>query len=364
MRWNFQDSLYLTAVLCLCLCCTGCAFHESPYVKMDNWAVRQNATLRHFAPYDLIYLPMTQLKPGEDSPMNWHKYGLSERGYNLTMHHTVQVFGKRVRVFAPFVHQVAPDTYRAYLQNPPQDAMESPLAFAIRDTLDALNHYFRNYHKPGRPFVLYGQGQGAHILYEAMRRCSNISRNNGFVAAYLPGLVGISVGRIHRDLARRGIRPATGEYDTSVIIAWNVLDWDGNDAAERPDSFVINPLNWLTDDDEAPATANRLSVAYDPTGDHTIKQKTEYKQLCGAAIDLDLGTLRLIPALQREQELEQVIAQGTAHGLFAGNIAENASKRVRQFIYQAQWHDDIPPVIPSAPEPPAVNPPPTVPLQQ
>ena len=49
---------------------TGCALHESPNTKMDNWAIRQNATLRHFAPYDLVYLPMTQLKPGEDSPMN------------------------------------------------------------------------------------------------------------------------------------------------------------------------------------------------------------------------------------------------------------------------------------------------------
>lgn len=364
MRWNFRDSLYLAAALCLSLLSTGCALHESPYTKMDNWAIRQNATLRHFAPYDLIYLPMTQLKPGEDSPMNWHKYGLAERGYNLAMHHTTRVFGKRVRIFAPFVHQVDPATYRDFLDNTPPDVMTSPLAFAVRDTLDALNHYFRNYHKPGRPFVLYGQGQGARILYEAMKRCPNISRRNGFVAAYLPGLVGISVDRIHRDLDRRGIRPAVGEYDTSVVIAWNVCDWDGNDAAKQPDSFVINPLNWQTDTTEAPASANRLSVAYDPTGDHTVKQQTEYQQLCGAAIDLDLGTLRLVPVPGREQELAQVIAQGTAHGLFTGNIAENASKRVRQFIYQAQWHDEIPPVIPSAPERPAVNPPPTVPIQQ
>ena len=70
MRWNFRDSLYLAAVLCLSLLSTGCALHESPNTKMDNWAIRQNATLRHFAPYDLVYLPMTQLKPGEDSPMN------------------------------------------------------------------------------------------------------------------------------------------------------------------------------------------------------------------------------------------------------------------------------------------------------
>lgn len=347
-----RKTLIHLLLLGLLLGCTGCTLlQESPYAHMDNWMVRQNATLRHFATYDMFFIPPTQLQPGEDSPMNWHKYGLAERCYNYTIHHTTRIFGNRVRVFAPFVHQLDPVTYRKFLLSPPLEVMSSPLGYAVEDAVRALEYYFAHYHKPGRPYILYGQGQGAHILYEAMKQCSKITPKSGFVAAYFPGLVGISAEQMRRDLGGRGIRPATGEYDVAVITAWNVYDWDGNDAIEDAGSYIINPLNWETDMSEASAETNAKSAAYDPLASPDIKQQTEYEQLCGAVIDVEDGTLRLLPAPNRDDELERVIRQGTTYGLFAGSIVENALKRVRQYTYRAQWNHELPPDIPVLPEP-------------
>ena len=98
-------------------------------------------------------------------------------------------------LFAPMVHQLDADGYARFLATAPMKPrvlMKSPLGHAVRDAVNALEHYLDNYHRDGRPYLLYGQGQGARILYEAMKRCPEVTPESGFVAAYPPRLAGIS----------------------------------------------------------------------------------------------------------------------------------------------------------------------------
>lgn len=348
----------LSAALTL-LFISGCR-STPPYAHYSNWALRQNAVPRYFAEYDLIYLYPTLLRDGEGSHMNWAKDGIAERIHSYAHFQTVKLFGNKVRVFSPMVHQLNHADYQKFLADPPRsrrDLLKSPLGPAIRDTVEALEFYLDNYHKDGRPFVLYGQGQGARLLYEAMRQCKAVTPGNGFVAAYLPGLVGVSAGRIEEDLSSRGIHPASGEYDLAAVAAWNIpdspLDYQGG--------FVINPLNWRTDSTPAPAELNQCALFYDPWSTDYISHRRALPRFCGAAISSEDGLLHIIP--NPAATPKTAVPGATPFGLFGGNVAANARLRVRQYIHRHNWNNELPPTLPAMPEgtKPARTPPP--PLQ-
>lgn len=340
IRKLFPLLLFAAAVLF-----SGCAT-ESPYRKFDNWALRQNAVPRHFAYYDLFFV-FPNVVPSEDSGyLNWTKHGVAELIHEYTTFQTAHCFSNKVRVFAPFVHQISPSVYRKFLATPYEKLEETPLWYAVRDAADALHYYLKNYHRPGRPFILYGQGEGARILYEALKLCDDITPETGFVAAYFAGLV-LPAEQIARDFRKRGIRLASGEFDTGVILAWNTQD----QIPVAPGSFVVNPLNWSTAPGIVPASANVYSVFSDPDADpHSRMKEFKIPAYCGAEITAS-------------GSLASVFKPGTKHpvsglaeyGLFTGNIVVNAEKRVRQYIYKSQWKDTLPPQMPPAPAAPRKN---------
>lgn len=336
----------ISCAVAMILLLSGCSTN-SPYEKFDNWVIRQNAVPRHFADYDLFFIYPTLLEPSEGEIMNWTKHGIAERVFDYTAFQTIKQFSNKVRVFAPFVHQTGPVIYRKLEQRFPQDVMKSPLAYAVQDTINALQFYLEHYHKPGRPYVLYAQEQGARVLYEALKRCETITPESGFVAAYFSGLSGITQEQIRKDFEERGIHPATGEYDTSVIALWNISLNAHDTGASKVISFSINPLNWQTDSTTAPASQNVFSIFYDPWAKtHTKEQEYKEQAYCGASISEKTGLLTLIPNPSAKQPPLSLLKQ-PQFGIFSGNLIANAEKRVKQYIYKNQWQNDLPPAVPA-----------------
>lgn len=350
-----QLAIIFTIFAMLLMVC-GCANH--PYEKYGNWVLRQNAVPRYFADYDLFYIYPTLLWPSEGEIMNWPEGDLVERVLDYSDFQTNVQFGKKVRVFAPLVHQLGENAYSRFLANPPSKSkamMKSAMGPAIRDTIEAIEFYLDNYHSKGRPYVMYGQGQGARILYEALKRCDAVKAEDGFVVAYLPGLVGISGEQIKKDFEDRDINLVTGEYDTGVIASWNVpgeeVDYDGG--------FVINPLIWECTNREAPPEKNVMAILYDPWTTNYTKQRLTIPALCGAVISPEDGLLHEIPNPDIPRP-DPAMYVSPPYGLFTGNLIVNAERRVKQYKYKYEWKGKLPPDLPELPHAPPFEDDPTL----
>ena len=216
----------------------------------------------------------------------------------------------------------------------PVDFAEGPLGPAIEDATEALRYYLKHCNHVGQPFILYGAEQGAVILYEAMKRCSDITPKNGFIAAYFLGIPYITAERIEHDFGSRGIKPAKGFNDIGVIAVCNTR-LPGEPLEKTfggPGRYVINPLNWRTDDEPAEPAENLGAVFPDGAMRLGAQFKT-IPRFCGAAVDPENGVVNVTHiAPPYKWRLGEREFRSDVWGLFAVNIRENAEDRVRMYI--------------------------------
>ena len=176
------------------------------------------------------------------------------------MHAVDSFYSGRLNFFSPYYRQVSMQSWA--LQN---TAMVR-LPLAIIDVKRSWDYYLAHLNQ-GRPFILAGFSQGAHILMEIMKEMpDSIARR--MVAAYTLGY------RVTKaDMAAcRHIRPALGATDTGVTICFNSVR---SPECEIPvvsggNQISINPVNWRTDTVSTPFVFygrkknDTLSVRNDP----------------------------------------------------------------------------------------------------
>ena len=362
---NMKRAILISMLAAVASVFTGCISSQKKalYYSMDNWVIRQNAVPRYFAVYDVFYVYPTMLDNSRVTYLNWSKPPLYDDIYNYTSTQTTEIFdtaanmkhkgeraasfevGSKVRVFAPFVHQVEYTKYMDLIKDDNYAGRKSPLRPGIKDTLRALNHYLKYYHKKGRPFILYGQGQGAIDLYEAMRRCPKVKPSNGFVAAYFTGIPRLTMEKINKDFNRRGIYAGVDEYSTGVVLSWNIqTKYNPESPFIMPYGYVINPINWRIDSMEATIEEDKGSSFYDFNAEHISEKKLIGEHLSSAEIEIDRGVLMV-----DEQQLVDFFPniklgegefRGNIYSLFGRNVVENAEKRVLQYLYKSLWHKE------------------------
>ena len=315
----------------------GCATSE--YEIAENWAVLDSDTPVYLAEYDVFCLEPSQVEKGIDTHVNWLQGTVGDDIRREAMQRLAAYFGPKIRLFAPFVFQMTYESYRELLAakeaaEEPIDYMDTPLAPAIEDAVEALRYYLKHCNHVGQPFILYGAGQGAVILYEAMKQCSDITPKNGFIAAYFLGIPDITAERIEHDFGSRGIKPARKFNDVGVIAVCNTR-LPGEPLEKTfggPGQYVINPLNWRTDETPAEPEENLGAVLPDSGGPRSGSFKT-IPRFCGAAVDPENGVVNVThiepPYKWRLGERE---FRSDVWGLFAVNIRENAEDRVRMYI--------------------------------
>ena len=318
--------------------CSGVPFYE----KTVNWVIRDSATPSFSTDYDVFFLYPSQVKKTAGETYNWMHKNHFEDTYRYVKTHSSDQVQQAARVFSPFVPQLGFDRYMELLKarqaNPAKfDYTESPLEPAVKHTVMALKYYLKHYNPDAQPFILVGLGQGALILYEAMKECSRIKPKNGFVAAYLIGLPGLSADQIKRDFSSRGILPASGQYDAGVIIVCNPHLPDQYDSRGfiRASDYAINPLNWRTDSVPAGASLNLGSVFYARTARKASQKIRVIPHFCGAVLDTKHGGLVLTGIKPHETlHLSEFIFASDIWGVFMRNIYANARERAVEFNFK------------------------------
>ena len=368
-------------VLSLSMCAVlfifaGCATSKrGVYYSIDSWAVRDNAVPQYYALYDVFFVYPSMIENPDITYINWTKTNNDKsRIFDVITDYVnsqaVDIFdtegnkiykaehnakkmdiGRKVRIFSPFIHQVEHGKYIEEIRTGNYLHRGSPVQRGIEDTLRAFEHYFKSYHKKGRPFVLVGQGQGAVDIYEAMKRCRKITPSNGFVAAYLTGLPHVTMEQINKDFNKRGIYAGVNEYDTGVILAWNVRGKHvENSIFTDEDSYAINPLSWRIDGTVADMNMDMGSNLFDfkpdmenSSNEAGAKRNTIIEMGRFTETYVDRGVVIFDDMALRHLTSEKAILDEESlhchlYSLFNKNIVTNAEKRVIQYQYKQLWH--------------------------
>lgn len=330
--------LRLAAALTAALVASGCA--ASLYDDAGNWAMQDSDSPEFFSEYDVFYLYPSMLERTDDGYLNWLREGVRGEVRRTVQRLLAKQFGPRVRLFSPFVPQLDQESYRKLLKSAAMqdkvDWTKTSLRSAIACAVEALEHCMER-KSPDQPLVLLGHGQGALILYEAMKLCPKINPENGFVAAYFFGIPWITPGKIVRDFGSRGIRPATGRSDIGVVAVCNIMSPGEKleNTLGMPGGAVINPLNWRTDGVPAlPAEHPGALFRNGKTGS-SIDQVRVLPRFCGAVIDTERSLVCLThvrPEFVRRLEVRK--ADCELVGVFGMCVSRNAGERVRIWHFQ------------------------------
>lgn len=138
----------------------------------------------------------------------------------------------QLNYYSPYYRQCS-------LQSFESDSLKAArFPLAIDDVRRAFQYYLKH-QNGGRPFVLAGFSQGAHIMIELLKEMDDDIYQR-MIAAYA---FGITIP----DTARH-IQPAQGADDTGVTICYNsVRDTTCAMPGWNKNSIAINPVNWRTD---------------------------------------------------------------------------------------------------------------------
>ena len=318
---------------------SGCS---SIYEEPENWAIIDNDTPAFYSQYDLIFLYPSQEEESESGYMNWMCGNIGDEVRRYVRLVISSQFGSRVRVFSPYVPLLSFNDYMEILEEYKRDRKnnfdfyKTDLKLPINYTVEALEVYFKNYNPDGHPFVIFGNGQGALVLYEAMKRCSKVNPDNGFVVGYFFGLPGVTKDEILDEFGSRGIRPARKRDGIGVIAICNTNP--EGEPIERSLALaggeVINPLNWRTDATPAPKEQNPGSLFFNhKEANPRLKVKFE-SEFCGATVDPKRGivTLTGIPK-NTPYILDEWHFSSDVWGVFARSVSQNAIERVNMYRF-------------------------------
>ena len=293
------------------------------YASAGNWAFMGDGGDR---PVDLFILCPTVYR-GSATDMNMAVTDERSRAKFVgALRMELGIYTEVCRVYAPFYRQASLSAYAAGGQ-----ALAASLDFAAADA-EAAFRYYVTVLNPDRPFVLAGFSQGSRLMLDVMKRCLTTPQlQRRLVAAYAIG----GTLTAAECAAYPQLRPARGEKDTGVIVAFNSEAPEVTASLLVPagmKTFAINPLNWRTDGIRAFAAANMGACFTDYTG-HI---KKEIPGLCGAYLDTSRGTLKVTGITpQQYPPVLDIFAPGVYHiydyQFFYRNLQQNVKTRVQAY---------------------------------
>ena len=325
-------------------------FYDDP----KNWAVLDSSIPIFASDYDVFFVYPTQIAKLPGYYFNWLSGSVGHDVHNYVALQNQRQFGKRVRIFAPFVPELDYEQYTQLL-NANREILtdfyftNTPMNVAIRFTVQALQNYMANYHKAKRPFFLVGCEQGAVILYEALRQCPKITADQGLLAVYLFGIPGLTAERIRKDFKKNNLVPAMGRLDLGVVAVINTRmpDIPLEETYCTQGGYVINPLNWSTDETIGSRDQHLGAVFYKRQEKFLKNRVVETPHFCSAEIDTENALINIFDlpkgeTEKRQKELENEFKELILHeqalfsnawGIFAKNISANAIERTQKYLF-------------------------------
>ena len=245
--------------------------------------------------------------------------------YKSTLSMEKDIYSGTCVMYAPVYRQVSLEVY-----DMPADEAEKYFEIAYGDVRDAFLYYMQNDNK-GRPLVIAGFSQGADMAIRLLKEFGDCPEvKDVLVACYAIGW------RITDDDIKEApcLKPAKGENDTGVIIAYDCEAEDVTSSLVVPagtKTYSINPLNWQTDSTVAGKELNLGACFADYSGG-----VTEIPEFTGCYIDPVRGSLKVtdVPAEEYPPVLS-MFSEGEYHiydyQFFFRNLQENVAVRVSAF---------------------------------
>ena len=245
--------------------------------------------------------------------------------YKSTLGMEKDIYSGTCVMYAPVYRQVSLEVY-----DMPADEAEKYFEIAYGDVRDAFLYYMQNDNK-GRPLVIAGFSQGADMAIRLLKEFGDCPEvKDVLVACYAIGW------RITDDDIKEApcLKPAKGENDTGVIIAYDCEAEDVTSSLVVPagtKTYSINPLNWQTDSTMAGKELNLGACFADYSGG-----VNEIPEFTGCYIDPVRGSLKVtdVPAEEYPPVLS-MFSEGEYHiydyQFFFRNLQENVAVRVSAF---------------------------------
>lgn len=249
------------------------------YSDMNNWAYYAHGDNKIS---DLFFIcPTVDIGETGDKSMKLSNEKV-RNNFIGAINMEIGIYDENSTVYAPFYRQA---TMTVSLP-PNNDEFEDRLDIAYSDIREAFIYYLENC-DPSRPLIIASFSQGTIMAKRLLKEFfGDDSLRKRLVAAYL---IGWSITREEYD-EMPWIKPAEGETDTGVVIAFDAEAEDIDDTImvkKGVKTVSINPLNWRTDSIPATKESNKGACFTDYDG----KIHREKAQLTGAYLKPDRGTL-------------------------------------------------------------------------
>lgn len=296
-----------------------CMLYAQDYSAADLWVYRENGEPTAEQPVDVFFIcPTTCMRRVDNMDVNDER---ERAAFRKAVDMEKGIYDEHARFFAPYYRQ----------KSLPHYGRPESQKLAYADVRKAFLYYLEH-DNGGRPFVLAGFSQGSeqalHLLKDVL---SDESIRSRMVAAYLIGWC-----ITEQDTAEcPHLKPAQGETDTGVFIAWNTeLPIITGSFLVPPgvQAHCINPLNWRTDATPARPEANkgaRFTI--------TDLGAPALPGFCGAVINPERGTLNPVFAdSDAAPRKGMLFGSGIFHIydpiFFYENHRENVGKRIDAYV--------------------------------
>jgi len=320
-------AIQLVLLVTLIFCLVGCSNKTTTtqddgtikpldYSNDENWLIKRYV---NDAEYDVIFFYGTGIKEptyengvGEISEAMKiaGKSNFISVGSQLTYVKSSKNNEHKANVFIPLYRQMALyyalSNYTMHNDIINDDREKGPYA----DIKNALDYYFTVLNKDAtRPFVLAGHSQGSAMLQVVLEEYFIEGGHKEYlkkmVAAYSTGY-GVSKkwfdGLDKKLGGEEVIHFATGALDYNCLISWNAEGPNPTGknfllSDDEYDTYVINPLNWKTDETQATIAENFGVLINNPNKDENDPLSTDYivstdeSELFDAKIDLRRGSV-------------------------------------------------------------------------
>lgn len=225
------------------------------YSKKSNWMVLPKKPKKPAKDVDCIWLyPTACMSTNIIGGVN----AMMKKMANDNYAQNGPIFERHCNVYAPYYHQLSALKFNDLTD---QEIFEVEANEPRTDVYAALDYYFEHYNN-GRPYILAGHSQGSCLLVYVLTEYMKLHPEyyERMIAAYIVGY-----GLTSEQLADNPhIKTAQGPDDTGVVLSWNT-EAPGNVGQHNfvlvPDPYIINPLNWKTDETPAKATAENKALA-------------------------------------------------------------------------------------------------------
>ena len=305
-------------------------YYMLDYSNKNNWLyIPENSQENEV---DVFYLyPTTWIRNNNDNNLisDINDKSMREGASNILAFQE-ELFEEVASIYAPFYRQ-ADFNYLLSETNKISEKKKNKYFYSIpkQDVFNAFEYYLKNYNKQ-RPFILFGDSQGAMMIKEILKEYinTNDTLQRRLVAAYI---IGYSI--TEDDLnTYTNLRFARSEYDTGVIISYNTesKNYSNYNPTLLTNSISINPITWILD--EVTATSN-ISLGSKMIIDGEIKK---INTLASAKVDKKRGVIKCDSIKENNfYDSNSIYPKGVYApynvALYFYDLKENIRKRVSAF---------------------------------